>query len=170
MAWTVPRTWVPGELVTASMMNTQIRDNLTYLFSARGSCMLYASSLLFAPVDSTTYYAGHPQTSSVQTAADLSRVYVPATGTINAAYLSIVVEGTIGSTETSSAWIRKNNTSDTLISSSVQANQAAQYYSLVPNLSVTAGDSLQLKWTTPAWATNPTNVRMALQLALQASG
>jgi hypothetical protein len=28
MAWTIPRTWVPGELVTASMMNIHVRDNL----------------------------------------------------------------------------------------------------------------------------------------------
>ncbi len=29
--WTVPRTWVPGELVTATMMNTHVRDNLNLL-------------------------------------------------------------------------------------------------------------------------------------------
>lgn len=34
MAWTTPRTWVAGELVTASMMNVHVRDNLNYLFSA----------------------------------------------------------------------------------------------------------------------------------------
>lgn len=28
MAWTAPRTWVTGELVTASIMNTHVRDNL----------------------------------------------------------------------------------------------------------------------------------------------
>lgn len=31
MAWTTPRTWVAGEVVTASMMNEQVRDNLSYL-------------------------------------------------------------------------------------------------------------------------------------------
>jgi len=31
MAWTSPRTWVTGEIVTAAMMNEQIRDNLLYL-------------------------------------------------------------------------------------------------------------------------------------------
>lgn len=31
MAWTTPRTWTAGEVVTASMMNEQIRDNMTYL-------------------------------------------------------------------------------------------------------------------------------------------
>lgn len=28
MAWTAPRTWVTGEVVTATMMNTHVRDNL----------------------------------------------------------------------------------------------------------------------------------------------
>ena len=31
MAWSAPRTWVVGELVTAAMMNTFIRDNQVYL-------------------------------------------------------------------------------------------------------------------------------------------
>lgn len=31
MAWTTPRSWVPGELVTALMLNTHIRDNLNIL-------------------------------------------------------------------------------------------------------------------------------------------
>ncbi len=32
-AWTTPRTWTTGELVTAAIMNTHIRDNLNALFS-----------------------------------------------------------------------------------------------------------------------------------------
>ena len=31
MAWTTPRTWVSGELVTAALFNTHIRDNLNIL-------------------------------------------------------------------------------------------------------------------------------------------
>jgi len=31
MAWTTPRTWVSGELVSASIMNTHIRDNLNVI-------------------------------------------------------------------------------------------------------------------------------------------
>lgn len=34
MAWTAPRTWVAGELVTASLLNTHIRDNELYLKDA----------------------------------------------------------------------------------------------------------------------------------------
>ena len=31
MAWTTPRTWIAGEVVTAALLNAQVRDNLTYL-------------------------------------------------------------------------------------------------------------------------------------------
>lgn len=33
MAWTTPRTWVPGEVVTAAQLNTHLRDNLSDLDS-----------------------------------------------------------------------------------------------------------------------------------------
>jgi hypothetical protein len=32
--WTAPRTWVAGETVTAAIMNTHLRDNLTWLKDA----------------------------------------------------------------------------------------------------------------------------------------
>lgn len=31
MAWTTPATWTVGSLVTADQLNTQLRDNLTFL-------------------------------------------------------------------------------------------------------------------------------------------
>lgn len=31
MAWTAPRTWVTGEVVTSSIMNTHVRDNFSVL-------------------------------------------------------------------------------------------------------------------------------------------
>jgi hypothetical protein len=31
MGWTSPRTWVVAEVVTAALLNTHVRDNLTYL-------------------------------------------------------------------------------------------------------------------------------------------
>ena len=34
MAWNPPRTWNPGETVTASLMNAHVRDNLNFLKSA----------------------------------------------------------------------------------------------------------------------------------------
>lgn len=34
MAWTNPKTWTHGELVTKAMMDEQIRDNMLYLYNA----------------------------------------------------------------------------------------------------------------------------------------
>jgi len=33
-AWTAPRDWAPGELVTAALLDVHVRDNLQYLFDA----------------------------------------------------------------------------------------------------------------------------------------
>lgn len=43
MAWTEPKSWTPGELVTAAMMNTYVRDNLNALFPV-GAYLLRASN------------------------------------------------------------------------------------------------------------------------------
>lgn len=40
MAWTAPRTWVVGEVVTASIMNTHVRDNLTALRDLTPKCKM----------------------------------------------------------------------------------------------------------------------------------
>ena len=37
MAWTAPRTWVSGELVTAALFNTHIRDNLQAIVASTGA-------------------------------------------------------------------------------------------------------------------------------------
>lgn len=34
MGWTTARTWVTGELVSNSLMNTHVRDNLSYLYTS----------------------------------------------------------------------------------------------------------------------------------------
>lgn len=36
MTWTAPRTWTTGEVVTASMMNTDVRDNTNHLHQTHG--------------------------------------------------------------------------------------------------------------------------------------
>lgn len=49
MAWTTPRTWVTGEVVTAAEMNSNIRDNLTLVV-----WKLFASTTPVDIVSSTT--------------------------------------------------------------------------------------------------------------------
>jgi hypothetical protein len=37
MAWTTPATWTPGQVITATDLNTHLRDNLNFLFSRPNS-------------------------------------------------------------------------------------------------------------------------------------
>ena len=61
MAWTTPRTWVAGEVVTASQLNAHVRDNLNFLLNGRilsyivraGSSDYTTTSTSFTPVDTT---------------------------------------------------------------------------------------------------------------------
>jgi hypothetical protein len=61
MAWTTPITWTTNQLVAASDMNAQIRDNENYLFSGRpGSTIKYdagasytTTSTSFVDIDAT---------------------------------------------------------------------------------------------------------------------
>jgi len=44
LAWSSPRTWTTGELVTASIMNAHVRDNLNALRSSNPAVSVYATS------------------------------------------------------------------------------------------------------------------------------
>ncbi len=46
MAWSPPRTWNPGETVTAALMNAHVRDNLNYLKSALDSAISRGGALV----------------------------------------------------------------------------------------------------------------------------
>lgn len=54
MAWTPPATWTVSELITASKMNSQIRDNLNYLKGAAGAFALDAMFTATAADSSST--------------------------------------------------------------------------------------------------------------------
>lgn len=112
----------------------------------------------WSPADATTYYLGGNLLQN-GTAARTS-IYFPIGGTIISADFCSFVGTTTASTETSSAWIRINNTTDTLISSAIQQDQAFErFVNSSLSISVSAGDYFEIKWTAPTWTTNPTNTR-----------
>lgn len=59
--WTAPRTWTSGELVTASIMNTHVRDNIDWLKTP-----LESGSITFA-ADFTTTSATYVDVTGVTT-------------------------------------------------------------------------------------------------------
>jgi hypothetical protein len=54
MAWTTPRTWVTGELVTAAILNTYVRDNQDALDDGRMSIASQAAGDVFYATDANT--------------------------------------------------------------------------------------------------------------------
>lgn len=61
MGWTAPSTWNPGQVVGASDLNVQLRDNMAYLLSQRPGVLVKrdnnaaytTTSAVFVDVDST---------------------------------------------------------------------------------------------------------------------
>ncbi len=53
MSWTTPRTWTVGQVVGASDLNTDVRDNLNWLLTGRGA--IYARSAGNYTTTSTSY-------------------------------------------------------------------------------------------------------------------
>lgn len=106
-----------------------------------------------SPADATTYYIG--QGSGWSTTPALRRMYIPSACTITKFYGWF--GQTAGTAETSSIYVRVNNTTDTLISSSVINNVsgATTFSNASMSLVLAAGDYIEIKWVTPTWVTNP---------------
>jgi hypothetical protein len=116
-----------------------------------------------APADATTYYFGLPGMLPLTATAGQRKVFIPIAGTITRVDITVTNNsGTVGSSETSSIYIRLNNTTDTLLTSTLTANSAAgncNFFNVTGlSIAVSAGDYIEGKWVTPSWATNPTNV------------
>lgn len=122
----------------------------------------------FNPADATTYYMGAFALAPTTTAT--SRwLTIPRAGTITRIDIIIFNNGgTQGTNETSTISLRLNNTTDTTITSSFDANDAAGLVSLFNNtalsIAVAEGDHIEIKWVTPTWSTNPTNVAMDIRV------
>lgn len=113
-----------------------------------------------APADATTYYLGSTPRNALTTTAGATRMYISKTGTIKSAFLFFAQ--TAGTAEQSTVSVRLNNTSDTPIST-VVTNDAAQtaFNNMALSVAVVAGDYIEIKWVTPTWVTNATNVLAA---------
>jgi hypothetical protein len=120
--------------------------------------ILTASANTTSPADATTYYFGFIPVLALTTSNAVQRVYPPKAGTIRA--VRIIFNQVVGSAETSSMWLRINDTTDYLISSAVTNDSVVTTF-LKQGLSIplTTSDYFEIKWTTPTWVTNPTSLR-----------
>lgn len=107
-------------------------------------------------MSSTTYYLGSCAfTGVITTTANQRIMQIPFNATLVGASIGIR-SGTAGSSETSSVYMRVNNTTDVLISNNVLFNTSnTNQYTNSLNTNVTAGDTYEIKITTGAFTTIP---------------
>lgn len=150
---------------TASSTTTYANTKALVDGLASRSSFLSLKGLNFSPADATSYY--FVDSEAPNTNAVLYRFYAPSNLIIKKAYVYFAVTTTLGTTETSSIYIRVDNTTDNLISNAVTLNVANSVVSNTAlNLAVSAGSYFNIKWTTPAWVTNPTNIQINVVLEI----
>lgn len=118
-----------------------------------------SSAIQAAPADSTAYYFGGLPTLAPSTSGSNRRVFVPAAGVVKNVVVYSLASGTAGSNESWTMSVRKNDTTSYTIAA-VAASTASRTWNGLSGgeFSVASGDYLEITTTTPAWATNPTNV------------
>jgi len=122
-----------------------------------------------SPLDSTTYFFGATITGTTFTASGtaITRLYCPVAGTINRAYGSISVAGTLGGAQNVTIAVRLNNTTDTNITTTLQLTAADNPFSNAAlGIAVVAGDYVEFKMVTPAFSPNPTTCYFSCSLTI----
>lgn len=117
--------------------------------------VLFANSAIFSPTDATAYYFGSLWTYAPTNSDGAQKVFIPVSGVLDRVDISVTIITTYGSTELSSIYLRKNGTTDYLLSSVFNLSGNAAVNKTGLTVSVTAGDYVEIKWITPTWATNP---------------
>jgi hypothetical protein len=117
---------------------------------------------MFSPADSTSYYFGCMYSQAPNSTANLAKLPILVDGWIRRVSVFFYNSGTLGSSEASSLYLRINNSVDYLISALIKNDAAtASFATYDLSIPVAKGDTFEFKWVTPAWVTNPTNVRIA---------
>lgn len=114
---------------------------------------LQVQALTSSPADGQTIYFGNLPKAPTTT-ANISKVYIPRAGNITRAEI-YCFSGTAGTNENWSGYIRKNNTTDTLIATLGVATSERRFSNTSLNIAVVAGDYIEIKFINPTWATNP---------------
>lgn len=109
--------------------------------------------LTSSPVDAQTIFFGTIPRAPTVTAAT-SKCYVRGAGTIKRVEI-YCFSGTAGTNEAWSLYIRKNNTTDTLIATVSLATGERIFSNAALNIAMADGDYFEIKSVNPTWVTNP---------------
>jgi hypothetical protein len=147
---------IPGDMEADTVQCTYLEagaiKDINTMVTSGYTIPIFAGSL--TPADSKTYYYGNVLgLTPTETAGD-RKMYIPQSGTIKSCYISTNAT-TAGSDEDWPIYIRLNNTTDYGIDTVSAATNLRQWINTGLNIAITAGDYIEIKTVTPAFATNP---------------
>jgi len=158
-----------GLSATTFSANTVVVSGIT--INPKQTIALFFGHDSLSPGDTQTYFIGNAiNLTAPITGSDGRRVIIPKTGNIVAVDICQNIGGTLGSSESTTFTINNvtQSTQSTITSSYVYtASSANIFYTLSSPLSVTAGDKIEIRFTTPAWVTNPTTIRQQMNVYLE---
>jgi hypothetical protein len=132
---------------------------------ARQTLITIIPAILNVVDDSTTYYFGC--TNAAPTSAPAYRkLYIGLNGIITRAEISICT-GTSASAEHLDWYVRVNNTTDYLLYHGALTADITNISVTGLNIPIKPTDYIEIKFITPAWVTNPDNLRAGVLLILQ---
>lgn len=157
MAWTTPRSWSTGELVTASMMNVHVRDNLNYLLSRT----------LFYVIEATSTYT---TTSTTYTAVNAA---FNQTVTTSGGTVAIMISGTLSHSAGAVAMaigVSVDGAAPTNYNVFYSGNTNADHRGVFSHMIYITGLSaashtFNLRWLTPSGTATLTKTYVPLQMA-----
>jgi len=136
---------VTNEMLAGSIATSKISNYTGYSIKVQ--------ALTSSPADGATVYFGMLPKAPV-TAAGTSKIYIRKACTLKIAEI-YCYSGTAGTNENWSLYVRVNNTTDYLIAT-VGANTNERVFSNTGlNVSLNAGDYVEIKGIQPTWTTNP---------------
>lgn len=142
---TLPSNTVTNSMLAGSIAQSKITNYAGYTINVQ--------ALTSSPADNGTVYFGMLPKAPITT-ANVSKVYIRQAGTINGAEI-YCYSGTAGTAESWSLYVRVNNTTDHLIATVSAATSERVFSNTGLNISVNAGDYIEIKSVQPTWATNP---------------
>jgi len=119
------------------------------------------------PADAGTYYWCKPETFIMTGSSVKLKSIVPVSGTITKITGFYLNNTVLGTNEISTTTVQINGTDMISIANFDNSTTRSEFPTATYNQAVTAGDTIQLKWTTPTWATNPTGVSASALLYIE---
>jgi len=137
------------------------------LLKLLGSYCLHAEfAVALNPADSTAVYWGSLGALGATTGATLRKLFIPRAGKIIAVY-GYAITTAPGTGENNTIAVRLNDTTSTTVTSTLVLDASLKNFSNdALGIAVAAGDFIEMVFTPPAYATNPTGVYMTCEILI----